>query len=313
MKFSAQELPYTQLESLGLKKKDVLSLPPTDLNALLSGRRSSLTRFEGVDLPGLGKIPSIDAKLSLHRNNDNSVSLRIHPINKVAPNIFDLPEKEIQTLTDGSKDLIVSKVAKENGDKDDMIVQYDPETREYVGAYVKDNVPPRSINNVTLTDDQRNDWRNGKEIEVAGEKVRVDLKNTIGFVGNIAVIGLDGGVSIAVGNILKSAAKNAETKNKEVKIEQTEFETKHNLPKLDEKDNSKKWVKVEDNDYTDGVTVADPNKFVLVDRASVGNKDVISLSEYDKISPDKSQEITPETYATGLKPDNELNISGPKR
>lgn len=304
MKFRADELPYTQLEALGLTKKDVLSLPPIDLNALLSGRRTDLQRFNNVTLEGFGKIPSLDAKLSLVRNPDNSVSLRTHPINKEAPNIFNLSPNEVRNLVDGQTEMLEKKVQKDNGEKDDMLIQYDPETREFVGKSIKEIIPPREINNIKLTEEQRNEWKRGHEVDIEGENVRVDLRNTMGFAGKVFVFGLDGGITLAVSSLIKASEKrSAEERqlasNKQeakpgadgsIRTQQTEFEKQNNL-KIPE-DNNKKWVKIEDTDPTDNVTVADPNRFVLMDKDKVGNKDIISLKEYDTFSADQSQEVS---------------------
>lgn len=299
MKFSAEELPYTQLQALGLGKKDVLNLPAIDLNALLAGRRTSLTRFVNVELPSLGKIPTLDSKLSLHRNNDGSVSLRIHPINKIAPNIFDLPEKERQYLTEGRKDLLVYKVAKQNGDKDDMLIQYDPETREYVGKMIKEIIPPRGINNQTLTDKQREDWRNGKVVEVQQEKVRIDLKSTVGFVGsNVRVFNLENGANLPIGHLIKSSLNKTDDL-KTIERQQTDFELLNNL--RPPKEETKKWVLVKDDNLEDDVTISDPDRYVLVDKGTLGNRNVISLTEYESLTSDRSLEIAPQTPETGLK------------
>ena len=298
MKFSAEELPYTQLEALGLKKKDVLSLPPIDLNALLSGRRSSLMTFKNVELPDNGRIEQLDSKLSLNRNNDGSVSLKIHPINKVAPNIFNLLESQVKDLVQGNQEIIMTKISKENGEKDDMLIQYDPETREYIGKSVKEIIPPRSINDVKLTEEQRNSWKKGEEIDVAGEKVRVDLKGVMGFVGKVLVFGLDGGLSLAISSIIKASEKNKELTQTEKnttdlkRTEKTDFEVKNKLEIP--KDDTKKWVKVEDNDLSDNITVEDSNRFVQVDASKVGSKDVITLDEYNSVSADQSLEVKDE-------------------
>ena len=70
MKFEASELPYTQFEALGMKKLDVLKMKPSDLNALLSGRRTELNRFKDIKLSDNNTLPVLDAKLSLDRNID---------------------------------------------------------------------------------------------------------------------------------------------------------------------------------------------------------------------------------------------------
>ncbi len=51
---------------MGLTKKDILNMPPRTYNALMSGNRTSLIRFNNIKVPGL-EVGSLDAKLSLER------------------------------------------------------------------------------------------------------------------------------------------------------------------------------------------------------------------------------------------------------
>ena len=64
--FSIEELPEKQLELIGLSKKDILNMPPRTFIALMSGNRTSLIRFNKINVPGL-EGGSLDAKLSLER------------------------------------------------------------------------------------------------------------------------------------------------------------------------------------------------------------------------------------------------------
>src|SRR5450631_2593262 len=101
MHFSINELPEKQLELLGLIKKDILNMPPRTYNALMSGNRTSLIRFNMINIPGL-EVGSLDAKLSLERKQDGSVAIRFHPINQIPRNTFNLTKDEIDKLNSGT-------------------------------------------------------------------------------------------------------------------------------------------------------------------------------------------------------------------
>jgi len=206
MKFSANELPYRDFEKVGLSKKDVLALPVDSLNALLSGRRSDFIR---INADGM----KLDVKTSLQRNPDSSVSLKFHPINHLAHNVYNLTEAQEKFLQTGEAKGIVIESKKQNGEPIDVLVQYDSDTKEYVSINVNDIPLPEKINDVKLTDQQRSDWKNGKEIIVDGEPARLSLTNTMGFVGKIFMFALDGGISIAIAAIVKEYQKREAERN----------------------------------------------------------------------------------------------------
>lgn len=206
LKFNANELPYREFEKVGLSKKDVLSLPVDSLNALLSGRRSDFIR---INADGM----KLDVKTSLQRNPDSSVSLRFHPINRVAPNVYNLSEAHEKMLQNSDVKGIVVESKKQNGEPVDILVQYDSDTKEYVSINLNDIPLPEKINDVKLTEQQRSDWKNGKEIVVDGEPARLSLTNTMGFVGKIFMFALDGGISIAIAAIVKEYNKREAERN----------------------------------------------------------------------------------------------------
>src|ERR1035438_7184304 len=158
MHFSINELPDTQLELMGLSKKDILNMPPRTYNALMSGNRTSLMRFNNVKVPGL-EVGSLDAKLSLERKPDGSVALRFHPINQIPKNTFNLTKDEIAKL---NKD--ANFISKKLSDGKERLIGIDKQTNEFV-AIVKDSIePPKKINGIELTAEQAMDFREGKNI-----------------------------------------------------------------------------------------------------------------------------------------------------
>jgi hypothetical protein len=175
MNFSIQELSEKQLELLGLSRKDILDMPPRTYNALMSGNRTSLIRFNNVRVPGL-EVGSLDAKLSLERKPDGSVALRFHPINQTAKNTFNLSRDEISKLKDGTN-FITKKLL--NGRE--HLVGLDKQTSEFV-AVPKDSIEaPKKINGVELTDNQAKDFKDGKDIKIGDQKFHLNLSDELGI------------------------------------------------------------------------------------------------------------------------------------
>jgi hypothetical protein len=173
--FSIEELPEKQLELIGLSKKDILNIPPRTFNALMSGNRTSLIRFNKINVPGL-EGGSLDAKLSLERKEDNNVSIRFHPINQMPKNTFNLSKDEISQLNNGT-----NFIQKQFADGREYLIGIDKQTKEFV-AIPKDSIEaPKKINGIELTEVQIKDFKEGKDIKVGGEKFRLNPNDELGI------------------------------------------------------------------------------------------------------------------------------------
>lgn len=200
-KFTAQEIPYHEFEKVGITKEHVLKkMSNADLEAMLTGRRSGFVQVDVGAMRAEGM--KMDVKTSLHRNEDNSVSLRFHPINREAPNIYNLTDEQQNDLKTGNTPSLVIDDVKDNGEKAERLVQYDPETREYVSALVEDIPVPEKINEIGLNEQQKKDWKNGLDIIMGDEPVRVSLTDVYGFAGKIFMFALDGGITLALSHLL---------------------------------------------------------------------------------------------------------------
>lgn len=175
--FSIEELPEKQLELIGLTKKDILNMPPRTFNALMSGNRTSLIRFNKINVPGL-EGGSLDAKLSLERKPDGSAAIRFHPINQMPKNTFNLTKDEMNQLN-GDTNFIQKQFA----DGNDYLVGIDKQTNEFV-AIPKDSIEvPKKINGIELTEVQIKDFKEGKDIKVGGERFRLNPNDELGISG----------------------------------------------------------------------------------------------------------------------------------
>src|SRR5690606_37402834 len=139
-----KELPLAEMETLGLYDgKGKFNLDPKDMEALLAGRRSSLITLKELDADGF-RIERLDAKISFYRKTDGKVGFRLHPIYK-APVVPDLLDKsEAAVLISGK--LAHVNVSKPGAEKEFIVFEYDPETKEFI-SYDPDKVlAPEKIN-----------------------------------------------------------------------------------------------------------------------------------------------------------------------
>ena len=177
MQFSIEELPEKQLELIGLSKKDILNMPPRTFNALMSGNRTSLIRFNKINVPGL-EGGSLDAKLSLERKPEGSVAIRFHPINQMPKNTFNLTKDEIDQLNNDT-----NFIQKHFANGREYLVGIDKQTNEYI-AIDRDLIEaPKKINGIELTEAQINDFKEVKDIKVGGEKFRLNPNDELGISG----------------------------------------------------------------------------------------------------------------------------------
>jgi Protein of unknown function (DUF4099)/Protein of unknown function (DUF3945) len=181
MQFKISELPTQQLALLGLTQKDIKALPPRTVNALLSGNRTSLIRFEKVNIPGMSSLLSLDAKLSLERKPDNTVSLKIHPINLSAKNTFNLTKEELQDLTAGKTNFVSKQLKDAAGKTSDHLITLDKTTNEFVAVKKDKIVAPELINGTALTAKQKIDFKNGKDVKVGEETYKLDPTDELGI------------------------------------------------------------------------------------------------------------------------------------
>jgi hypothetical protein len=184
MQYQLSQLPQQQLALIGLTQKDVLNLPPRTLNALLSGNRTSLMRFDKVTIPGIKAPLSLDAKLSLERKPDNSVSLKIHPVNQSAKNSFNLSKEELGYLSNGESNFVSKQIKDAAGKLNDYLVTLDKTTNEFVAVKRDKITAPEKINGTTLTEQQKTDFKNGKDITAGSGSYRLDPNSEIGIKEN---------------------------------------------------------------------------------------------------------------------------------
>lgn len=164
--FKDNELPLGELEKLGLYIQGRILLSRDNINALLTGRRTEMTNFKDLKFDGLS-IPELDAKLSLKKNQDGSVSLNVHPIYKVAKAHDLLDENESQKLQNGEIDNIAKEQEVQKGKVRKIIIEYDEQTKEFISYDPEKVNAPLTVNSETLTEEQKKKFKNGQIVELS--------------------------------------------------------------------------------------------------------------------------------------------------
>jgi hypothetical protein len=185
MKFTLPEIPETPLKILGITKDQLKQLPGSTLSALLSGMRTSLLRLTAIRLPGEAVAKTLDARLSLFRRSDQTVGLKIHPINPVAANLFQLSDKEISQLKKGTATFIDKHIVDQQGRSRPVLVSLDPITKSFVATRKDTLRAPSSINGIALSREQQKDWVNGKPITLEGKDYQLDPHAESGIRGEV--------------------------------------------------------------------------------------------------------------------------------
>lgn len=163
--FSEKDLPLKSLAAVGLVQGDLIFLEPTDKNALLGGRRTRLVELRNLEFAEM-KIASLQAKLSLIRNQQGVPVLLISPVylQSTGPNHLS---KEEMNLLESRRQLVIEKqVTAIDGSPKHVLIEYDRETNQFLETDVNDLIAPEKVNGYQLSKEQQEDYKRGKIIEI---------------------------------------------------------------------------------------------------------------------------------------------------
>ena len=196
--FEEEDIPLAEFENIGLSKDGRLDLGEHDLKALLAGLRTDTIRLHNLE-DGDMKILNLDAKLSLHRNEQGHLDLLIHPVYRREKAPGFLTAEETEKLVNG-KLANVNKVVEINGVKREILVEFDKEFNEFIIVDTDRILVPDFVNNEQLTPEQKLRFKKGKEVELEdGTKFQFSAKDPKAIRSNklhlIVSLLMDGGIS----------------------------------------------------------------------------------------------------------------------
>lgn len=188
-----------ELQKLGLANGSRLNIDEDDLTALLSGRRTDMLRLENLNRDGL-HIPALDAKLSLRRKEDGALEVLAHPIYKQADAPSYLTDTEAEQLQKGEAVNVLKTIADGEGDKREVLIEFDKDTNEFIVINTDQVTAPEEINGKPLTQEQKDRYRKGKEVTTDdGTTIQYSAKDKQAIRSDrlalIASLLIDGGVT----------------------------------------------------------------------------------------------------------------------
>ena len=197
--YNEDHLPFSDLEKIGLAANGQLLLNIDDLKALLSGRRTGMLHLHDLQDENI-RIKSMDAKISLMPNKDGKMDLLIHPIYRKAQTPDYLDAGEAESLQKGDVASLLKITIDNHGNKKELLVEYDPETREFIVSDSEKILVPDMVNNEFLTEAQKKKYRKGEEVELAdGTTFNYSATDIHGIRANkialVASVLIDGGLS----------------------------------------------------------------------------------------------------------------------
>lgn len=197
--FNLQDIPLAELEKLGLLSNGKPNLSEDDMNALLSGHRTDLITLQNLNGDDI-HIKKMDAKISLERTADGQVRLQLHPIYRDVKKHPLLLDDEAEQLEQGKLTYVMKTYQKGNGKLKSWIIEYDPETKEFIAADPEKIKVPTMINGEKLSELQKEQYRNGSVVELSdGTRLQRRASSRSGVISNrealMYSLMLDGGIS----------------------------------------------------------------------------------------------------------------------
>ena len=180
--FLEHEIPYRQLDKLGISKKSILALNKDILSTFMMGGFTPLLKME---VEGNGKTYIFLGKLRMSREPKGGVSLDVLPMRTRTPNDKELrlDESEMDHLRHG---LILKKnVYDESNKKTTYYAQLDGETNAILKVKARDVAIPSVVKDVDINTGLREDIRNGIPVEIDADgtayTIGIDLMEPSGY------------------------------------------------------------------------------------------------------------------------------------
>jgi hypothetical protein len=168
-KFQLSEIPYAQFAELGMNKQDVQKLlSMDDMERLMNGEKTNLKNF-GVNTEGVSMETA--AKFFLQRTVDNKVELRIIEQSQQIENRFKVSNDSLERLQKGE-----TVLEKENKTTQPFLYQLDSETNSVMRVNQNKLIVPDVIENIQLSQNQKEALRNGQSVELKKGDDKFDVK-----------------------------------------------------------------------------------------------------------------------------------------
>ena len=171
-KLNEKEIPYEELEMIGISKEQFLDLPKKAIDQIMTGRLSPMLELEN----------GIQAKFAVKRGEDGKPHIFVFPRRNEIANDLNLKKEDLEKLK--NNEVIVASI-KKDGKDEKIFIQMDEETKTLITARKDDIHIPNAIGDIVLGNKDKDYIREGKPIELEKENTRVtvgvDLNSQGGF------------------------------------------------------------------------------------------------------------------------------------
>lgn len=191
-----EEIPFDQLEKVGVNKDFINHMEENELKDFLNGFRSQ--KLYTINASVNDEQFRIPAKLRLKKEDDGQVSVKIHPIQRLY-----VPDEYMgHTFTKDEKAALLNdknlgkaiELTGKDGKKDSYYVAIDNKTNELIPLRTKNIQIPDKIKGVSLSAEQKQKLAKGEKVYLDkmtgrngkkfGASLQVDAANrTINFSG----------------------------------------------------------------------------------------------------------------------------------
>ena len=161
-----EEIPYVKLEKAGVNKDFVKHMEPQELKDFLNGFRSE--KLYTVNAKINDEEFRIPAKLRLKKEADGSVSVKVHPIQRLQiPEEFMghkfTQEERNKLLAEKNLGKIIELTGRD-GQKDKYYLAIDPKTNELIPLRTKHISVPEKIKGAALSAEQKQKLAKGEKV-----------------------------------------------------------------------------------------------------------------------------------------------------
>lgn len=195
--FDYKQIPWAELEQIGLSEEKFLDLPKGSIDRILTGNLSPLMKMQFLDKDG--NALAVPECMKLSQNEDGVVPTKFRLVKDEQGNVHVqlLPKRSEVDLQVGETKISKTDLARmkdqesvlttirKNGKDEKYYLQLDSSLNIIQMAREKDVIIPNAIGDVTIGQQQAQQIRDGKpvELEVGDTKVTigVDLNDRNGF------------------------------------------------------------------------------------------------------------------------------------
>ena len=169
-RITKEEIPFEKLEKAGIKKDFVDRMESQELKDFLNGFRSA--KLYTINAKINDEQYRIPTKIRLQKEEDGSVKVKVHPIQRLhIPDEYlghKFTKEEKTSLLEDKHLGKTIEMTNQKGEKDNYYLSLDPKTNELIPLRSKHIRVPEKIKGASLSEEQKQKLAAGKKIHLDG-------------------------------------------------------------------------------------------------------------------------------------------------